>query len=205
MMKDMMNRHRRPRRRDERGSAMVMALLVVIALTGLGLVGMKHTVFEMKQASNARFHKQALYTSETGMQGAMYRVGQNGQAFWDYMSRFSKAQRRQLGQVFEPTYPFHSADFMTNGKVFGTGAGSFEQEQNTPASFTVVFREPRDGPRPAGFGKEFCFKRFTFESTGQVGEAEQNLRWNDPVRSASARHVSHALVGPLLCDEGFGL
>ncbi len=193
------------RRPDQQGSALIMALLIILALTGLGLVGLKHTTFELRQANNARFSKQAIYTAEVGMMGAMQRVGKNGQAFWDYMDRFQRQRQRQFNDNSSPEYPFFSADFLTQGKVFGTPLGSFETEQNTPANFSVVFTEPRDGPRPPGFSKEFCFKRFTFEATGNIGTPEANLRYDDAVRSATSRTISHALVGPLICDEGFGL
>lgn len=199
-------REGRAARSSERGSALILALLCIIALTGLGLVGLKHTRFELRQANNNKFKTQAQYTAEAGLMAAMHRVGENGQVFWDYLDRIQTVQRRELGQVNTVEYPLSSGEFLTSNRVFGGGESSFENEQGTDATFNVVFRDPRDGPRPAGFSKEFCFKRFTFISTGRVGEAgdENNLRWNDAVRTSSSRTISHAMVGPLLCDEGFG-
>ncbi len=193
-------------RRSERGSALILALLVIIALTGLGLVGLKHTSFEMRTANNAKFARQALYVAETGMVAGHQRVGANGQVFWDYMSRVQHLLQRERNINEVPSYALSSQEFLTNGKIYGAETSSFEKEQNTNASFTITFSDPRDGPRPAGFSREFCFKRFTFESTGKVGEDPlAEVRWNDAVRTATSSYFSHALVGPLLCDEGAGL
>lgn len=192
-------------RRHQRGSALIMALLVVLVLTGLGLVGLRHTMFEIRQSSNARFAKQADYTAETGMMGAQQRVGRLGQAYWDYMVRFNKERKRQFGVDEVPIYPFDDAEFLTNGHVFGLPQGSFETEQDTDASFTVELTDPRQGVSPPGFSKEYCFVRFTFQTTGQVGVVDNNLRWDDPVRFSQSRMRSHTVVGPLLCDQGAGL
>ncbi len=196
----------RPRRSSERGSALIIALLIIIALTGLGVVGLAHTTQELRPSGTTRYNKQAYYTSEAGMMAAMQRVGSNGEAYWRYMKKVARAERERAGNAGAvPTYQFSSGEFAGAGSLFGTSNQGFEGQQGTNASFTVRFGDPKDGPRPAGFSQEFCFKRFTFRSTGMVGTAipAAELDVNEAVQTGTARHVGSALVGPMLCDEGY--
>jgi hypothetical protein len=193
--------------RGEAGSALIIALLVVLALTGLGIVGLRHTTTEMRQSSNLRYSRQAYYTSEAGMMAAIQRVGSNGEAFWRFMKRRAQAERsRNINPNAVPSFQFTSSEFKPLGGLFGESGKGFEGQQGTNAQFTVTFGEPADTSlRPPGVGQQFCYKRFTFRSTGVVGTPPSNaeLRINEPVQASSAQHVAHALVGPMLCDEGY--
>ncbi len=225
---------RRRERPSERGSAVLVSLLVVLALTGLGLVGLKHTTFEIRQSGNARLQKQATYTSEAGMMIAMQKVGTNGETYWRYMNRLHRVQGVGVGapangnaagdiqpEVIigadgvpeliprgdKPSYRFHMEQFATARGLFGSGTDDFQHRQDVNAGFDVVFSDPKDGPRPPGYSKDFCFKRFTFTSLGTISEpnaADRVLNFREPQRNSQARHVAHALVGPMLCDEGYG-
>ena len=199
----MFSRDSKTYRESERGSALIMALLVVIALTGLGLVGLKHTTFELRQASNAKLAKQAMYTADAGMMAAMETVGSNSSAFQDHFRRV-ESRFREDGRSLPTTFgDFKTAegDFLTNGHLFGTAQGSFEEEQNTVANVEVVLTDPvsTQSDQP-GFSVEFCQLRYTFRSTGTVGEVQTNLRWNDPVRSASSRTIGHSKLQPQPCQ-----
>ena len=190
-----MRRNSKTRRKSERGSALIIALLVVLALTGLGMVGLKHTTFELRQASNAKIAKQAAYTSEMGLMAGM--------------QRFDKAETTAL-QVLQQRFPdrpvemtFSTADFLTNGSLFGSASGSFEGEQNTEARVSVNVKNPRRGPADAGNSVgNFCHTRYTFSSISEVGTLPSNVRFGDAVRFSSSRTVGHAMVGPLQCDQG---
>jgi hypothetical protein len=200
------NLARRTRRPSERGSALLLALLVIIALTAMGLVGMKHTSFSIRQAGNAKYSKQAYYTSEAGMMAAMQRVGRNGEVYWKLIKATREANL-QDGVTSAPAYSFTDGEFVTNGRLFHGGEEGFEEQQNTISHFEVIFTRPKEGPRPAGYSQQFCFKRFTFESRGWVGEAPPlnsgDVKRNQVVEYGEARHIGHALVGPMLCDEGY--
>jgi hypothetical protein len=182
-------------RRSEKGSALIIALLVVIALTGLGMIGLKHTTFELRQASNAKIAKQAAYTSEMGLMGAM--------------QRFDAAEVGGL-QILSERFPdrpveleFTTSDFRTNGNLFGDSSGSFEDEQRTTASVSVSVSNPRRGPADSGNSiGSFCHTRYTFLSTSEVGTLPTSVRFGDAVRFSSSRTVGHAMVGPLQCDQG---
>lgn len=62
------NERRHPRaRRGERGSALVLAILILFAMLGLGLLAMRTTTQNIAGSGNMRLHKQARYVSESGL------------------------------------------------------------------------------------------------------------------------------------------
>lgn len=194
--------HRLPApRRDrssERGSALIVVLMLILALTALGVIGLRHTTFELRNARNLRLAKQAEYVSEGAMTRVIHQVGSNGQAYWEYMDRINKARNSGTlaqGGVAnaEPTYTFQRGDVAPNNLLFLSSTvnanicgqsplpaacqgmeaeGGYFQEtipSNFLPNFTVTMREPLDGPKAPGFSDSFCFKRFTFESRGVLG------------------------------------
>lgn len=224
-----------PGRRDrssERGSALIVVLTLILALTALGVIGLRHTTFELRNARNLRLAKQAEYVSEGAMTRVVHQVGTNGQAYWEYINRLSRARDvATLGQggaaQNSPTYAFKTEDVAPNGMMFMAPTANITscQQAAVPADcqgleveggyfqearpadwlprFTVTMRDPLDGPKAPGFSDSFCFKRFTFESRGEVGKlpgAADVLRYNQPSQGAVAEHWAQALVGPLDCQ-----
>lgn len=57
--------------RDERGIALVIALLVMVILTVLGIAVIMNVNTEIMISSNAKDSKQAFYTAEAGLQAGM--------------------------------------------------------------------------------------------------------------------------------------
>lgn len=57
----------RPRRRRERGSALVLAILILFAMLALGLLAMRSTTQNIASAGNVRLQKQARYVAESGL------------------------------------------------------------------------------------------------------------------------------------------
>ncbi|MEL6179039.1 MAG: pilus assembly PilX N-terminal domain-containing protein [Myxococcota bacterium] len=189
---------RRPCRDSERGSALVVALMIVLALTALGLVGLRQTSFELRTSANARFSAQAYQVSNAALLSFTDRVGSNAQAYWSYLSNLSNFRLEQAEANTEepPVDPYRYVvtkdDLYTASDVFfmasdacvfndtdGDGIldGSnlfdstcvgFMTEQNSQINFVTTISEPRDGPRAPGFSNNFCFKRFTFRSCGYV-------------------------------------
>lgn len=55
------------RRRGERGSALVLAILILFAMLGLGLLAMRTATQNVAGSGNLRLNKQARYVAETGL------------------------------------------------------------------------------------------------------------------------------------------
>lgn len=65
-------------RRTERGSTTLIAMLVLFALLGLGLLSMRHTYQDMSSAGNLRRAKQARYIADIGAHHATTLLQQQG-------------------------------------------------------------------------------------------------------------------------------
>lgn len=65
-------------RSDERGGTTLIALLVLFALLGLGLLSMRHTYQDMSSAGNLRRATQARYIAEVGAHHAITLLQQQG-------------------------------------------------------------------------------------------------------------------------------
>jgi len=61
----------RRRRRGERGNALILALLILFAMLGLGLLAMRSTTENIASTGNLRLTKQARYVAEMGMYHAV--------------------------------------------------------------------------------------------------------------------------------------
>lgn len=59
--------HGRPARRGERGSALVLAILILFAMLALGLLAMRTTTQNIAGSGNMRLNKQARYIAESGL------------------------------------------------------------------------------------------------------------------------------------------
>ena len=65
-------------RNSERGSTTLIAMLVLFALLGLGLLSMRHTYQDMSSAGNLRRAKQARYIADIGVHHALTLFQQQG-------------------------------------------------------------------------------------------------------------------------------
>ena len=65
-------------RKNERGSTTLIAMLVLFALLGLGLLSMRHTYQDMSSAGNLRRAKQARYIADIGAHHALTLFQQQG-------------------------------------------------------------------------------------------------------------------------------
>lgn len=65
-------------RRSQRGSTTLIAMLVLFALLGLGLLSMRHTYQDMSSAGNLRRAKQSRYIADVGAHHALTLMQQQG-------------------------------------------------------------------------------------------------------------------------------
>ena len=65
-------------RRNQRGSALILALLVLFAVLGLGMLAMRSATQNISGAGNLRLTKQARYTAEAGLHHALTLFNRQG-------------------------------------------------------------------------------------------------------------------------------
>ena len=75
--------NRRPahRRQAQRGSALVIAILILFAMLGLGLLAMRTTTQNIAGSGSLRMNKQARFVAEVGLYHAMTLMKNEGETF----------------------------------------------------------------------------------------------------------------------------
>ena len=204
------------RRRTQGGSALVIALMVILALTGLGIVGMKHASQEMVSSANRRNRVQASQVGDAVLRIGVEKFADTGPATHDYLMRWHEKRRAKFGRD-TPWAPFQfagSTDHDGNdAKTFGSREHrhrSFETQQGTDATYamSIVNRPATSLRRPRGEalngGK--CFWEYTFTATATVGEItnqrERRIRQVQP--GATSRGLATGLTGPMSCPDVSG-
>ncbi len=71
--------HLEHRRRHQRGSALVLAILILFAMLGLGMLAMRSATQNIAGSGNLRLNKQARYVAEVGLYHAVTLMQQQGQ------------------------------------------------------------------------------------------------------------------------------
>lgn len=124
--------HLLTRRDKERGSTTLIAVLVLFALIGLGLLSMRHTYQDMSSVGNLRRATQARFIAEMGAHHAITLLQQQG----SYLLGL-----RQPGDLLE----LDSLGVLSYVNRNAAGVENVRQQLNTPP-----FPGLTDGPAPLG-------------------------------------------------------
>lgn len=79
------------RRRGERGSALVLAILILFAMLGLGLLAMRTATQNTAGSGNLRLNKQARYVAEMGLSTVIAAMSQRGRSQRDLLTFWQQA------------------------------------------------------------------------------------------------------------------
>jgi len=192
-----MNRHIAVGRTSERGSALIVTLMVILAMTGLGALAFNTAIASTRTADNFGMQKRAAFSAEVAML--------SGVEFLDWNLTAVLAYTRE-----NETYEFQNTDSIRSDITVGDffGSNPFERQGLTPF-FRVVYGDVVPARRAAEFDESFCYMRVSM--TGDAG-----IR--DPARTAANANVSvtdmsgelisrefvgHFFVGPVDCP-GYG-
>lgn len=174
---------------DEKGSIVLVAMLLFMALISTGLLTMRHTQFETAYTGSLRLSKVTLNVAEAGLLAALAKAAQDPEGF----VAFLQAQNPL------PPYRVSMADISTT--FFDTSLnGSFGQ--SVPATgyvnWLTELSDPVDTNRMPGFSLAgFCFKRFRWRTQAEYGPFSGTV----PSTFVSSQKVltTYAFVGPLTC------
>ncbi|MBA2660734.1 MAG: hypothetical protein H0U74_00440 [Bradymonadaceae bacterium] len=212
----------RARRSTRRGAALITALLVMLVLSGLGIVALNSVNDSVWKSGNHRIRQQSNQLSDSVANLAIYRLSDHGQSYLDSMqsalatelSAKTDAQERhdlvrrggyRIFTKIPPTAAGSSVLSMEHLFPMGKGifhnattAKSFEdQVGGLPTNYEFIIRDPLDGPPAPGFDRSHCFKKVTVAAHGQVGNPSEN--WDVRHNVAMSRNVIEAMVGPVPC------
>ncbi|MFT5432782.1 MAG: hypothetical protein ACI9OJ_003485 [Myxococcota bacterium] len=188
--------HRRPQlprrrlRNNERGSLLLISMMVIMVLAGLGIIGARNTMLELRQVGNFRAAEQALRASESGIEASMALAVTRGDAFPAYVA--ANGNKLTKNDV--------STDFYD-----GASLGSFGLEKVASVNFVTQMSLPADTNRVPGYpvSESFIWKRYRFVTSGFFGsEAGVAATAADTLRNGSRTYASDAFVGPYIVGSG---
>jgi hypothetical protein len=178
----------RPRGRrgpGDRGAVLVIALLLMLALTGIGLAAMTSAANDLDLTGSARVSAVARAIASAGAEGTMAFAGMNPSGFTQFLS--AQGGVVQMGDL--------SAGFFDTS---ATGNGSFGREAMA-GQWTTRAESVLTTHRAPGFQLgEYCFRRYITSTDGtyrQEGVTEAMGR----DRNALARAMTALFVGPVDC------
>jgi len=152
-----------------RGGALILSILMLVAMTGLGVMAVTGARMEVSVAGNYRTIKQAQYIAEAGLIAAGTKIQEESAAF------VRKVQRQQQTGWADPEglEVLDEQAYGPNG-VFVTNAGSYKDRtmgyDERPIGFTVWVEDFRDLPSCPGVGSgTMCCAKVALVSEGWIG------------------------------------
>lgn len=203
------------RGRSERGAALIIALLVMLVLSAMGLVALRATSEGAWTAASHRMQSQSTAFSDSVVQFGTERTGLRAQSVYDVMRQRADRDMRlaaddSIDALRRGGYVVYVADNpeggqasldeeIPSGRLLETGdLRGIETEMNVRYRFIV--RDPIVGPPAVGFGENYCFNRVTVASEALVASGEGRSRRG---RMSMSRHASEAFIGPIECGTQF--
>lgn len=175
---------------NDRGSLLMISMMIVLVLAGLGIIGARNVMLEVRQVGNFRAGEQSLRVSESGIEASVALAVSRGDAFPTYVA----ANQNKL------TMKDVSANFYDGAKY-----GSFGIEAVPAVNFVTQMSLPADTNRVPGYpvSESFVWKRYRFTTSGFFG-SEQGVASSasDTLRNASRVYASDSFIGPYIVGGG---
>jgi len=183
-------------RRSERGSVLILALLVILSLAALAVLAVHQVNYELHGAGNQRIAKQGYFLGEAGLAAPLAQAASDQGAF--------------LSVLQTNSFVVHMSDILPGGQFYSKGVdtseglkGAFGPEFTSAADayWVTYFSDPVDTKRIPGFSTAgFCYRKYTMTADGLLGLSDVDP--DDPVsvvHTAQRRFVSHVYLGPFQC------
>lgn len=210
--------------KTEQGAALVLALLVMLVLSGLGLVALQSVTDTSSISGMHRLQVQAKSVSDAVNQVGVMRSGSRAasvhavlqgeglEAEHDYEpggldpdDDYGRLRRGGFIVFSNEDGPgeinLSGADGgpLLDGENFEAVEADFMDHPSRTITYDYIVRDPVTGPRAAGFGDEFCFVVITVGSRSRLGG--QELTGEERVRQAQAlaRNATRTMIGPIEC------
>lgn len=198
---------------NERGAALIVAILVMLVLSAMGMVAVRASMESVWTSASHRMASQANSFSDATVQYGMMRSGRNAATVYEFLRRRSdfdmgQATNDDAAELRRGGYVIYIKGEAEDGQVsmddFLAGGRLLESdvvtglESELDVAFRFIVRDPIVGPPAPGFGENYCFNRVTIASEAVVGTEEGRRR-----QRAMGRHASEAFIGPVECGTQF--
>lgn len=202
---------RTTRSKTERGAALILALLVMLVLSGLALVAMYSVSDSTMMAGMHRMQTEVETISDGYNQVAVHRAGVNAPEYVQILRERDDGKVVELsdgdvdlGGYFSDTFPGDGNHCEMDGGGFSASA----TRENRHPSCAAVYRDSVMGPRVPGFGDDFCFNRVTVGSMAMIGDVALDAGADSGEAARSrldnaqvlGRNATQAMIGPVECN-----
>lgn len=211
---------RRPRR-DERGAAVFIVVMVITLLTAIGIFAARSASMVDMAAGYDRQASQTRYLSEYGTLAAIAQLGSgSAQAYVDQMDRGTDECRANLGLPVDPPQPcykiFKSELEMVTSAVSNeslleasspdlTESGSFGHHAKVLGDFVVELTDkgptgaPVAGTDVGGTGTRFGYVKVALTATAQIRPQDGDATCSEGSAAVAGQQSmrAHAIVGPV--------
>ncbi|MFB6351591.1 MAG: hypothetical protein ABEN55_15765 [Bradymonadaceae bacterium] len=206
--------------RSRRGSALIIVLLVLLALSALGMVALQSVGDTLDRTGTYRVRSNADVFSASAARffvGDLKRyAGKLSKASRQKISGASGNQRRRFGQMggyirLKQQSSVGSGSATRDFEQLSSGVGdnesglftggsneSFEQK-NAQSSFEIVVRNPSSPMERPGYSGNYCFRKVTVAAQGRLGKLDSS--WNAPAQVGQARTSVEGFVPVSQCSK----
>lgn len=208
------------RLRARRGSALILVLLILLALSAIGMVALRDVSRSVQHSGQFRVRTTAGIFSD-GVAGFLSkRIGDKANHTWNKLQSFKGFDRNTMGTNWtsrkqietqggylkyqqKPGGTADEQDFSSLLPVSGSESGLFTDGNSSHRSFEskeggtefrAVVRDPHDGIPLPGYSDKMCFKKVTIATQAQIGNPQGS--WSEPRQVGVGRTISEALIGP---------
>ena len=187
------------RSRDDSGAILFIVLLMLLALTGIGLVAMQSASNNLNLTGNSRVAQVARNIASSGAEGTMAFAGLNPSAFTQFVAaNLDPVDGKGLVAMGDLSNNFFDSS------TDGSGSFGWDGVTVNTARWSSKMVTALTTPRAPGFQiGEYCFRRYTSETDGMyrndlpTGTANAQSLTVD--RNAQARSMATMFVGPVAC------
>jgi hypothetical protein len=209
----------KPWLQQARGSALILTMLILLVLSAIGMVALADVGRSVKQSGVYRVRAQAQNFSEAAAEYVVRDSGERADAYWNMMergqmnsldgmaigNRLATSRRGafvRLDRDRDGTGHFNDlradTDWGETGLLTNGTKSSFEAREGA-SEFSVIIRDPLDGPPAPGYSDRYCFKKVTIASRGFVGEPDPE--WTGAGMMAERRNAVETFIGPIECGS----
>lgn len=164
-----------------KGAALLIALMLTLALTAIGMVAVQTTISGMRNASNYRLRRQAQMASTSALTFVSNRVGNKAAAYWRQVA--NQGSQLDVNQasgfmvitpdIYQTPESFDNVPAGETGLFSSDGAPRSHEAQLQIADYQVIIRDPIEGPPAEGNDNNFCYKKVFFASqTSYIGRGK---------------------------------
>jgi hypothetical protein len=180
-------------RTNQRGAALILAILMLVAMTGLGMLAVTTSRMGLKVAGSFRLLKQAQYVAEAGLIAAGSRIQDNPASF----ARLVKTPGAERPK-------WHPKDFGENALFVTQADDPRDQSMGfdaRPIDFTVEVVDVRDLPScPGTSAGTMCCLKVGLVSEGRIGDfADDGTPLDDS--AGAKRRVRAEYAVPYPCSR----